>query len=79
MVMGRKRKYFNEEEKRLANLEKALRYYHSNKDDCDRRARERYWKKKVGNRSNGIGTHEELTVEPVTELIQNIIDSPDAK
>lgn len=46
--MGRRKKYFSEEEKRLANKNKVFKYYWNNKEACDKKARERYWRKKLG-------------------------------
>jgi len=46
-MMGRKRKYQTDEEKRIAKNEKAMRYYEKNKDEIRRKNRERYHRKKM--------------------------------
>jgi hypothetical protein len=51
--MGRRRKYFTDEEKKEANRAKVLRYYWNNKEECDRKARERYLAKKLSYANNG--------------------------
>ena len=41
--MGRKKKYFTEEEKQEANRQKVKDYYYRHKDEVDKKAKERYW------------------------------------
>ena len=52
--MGRRRKYFSDEEKKEANRAKVLRYYWRNKDKCDEKARERYKAKKLADYNNSV-------------------------
>lgn len=65
--MGRRRKYFNEEEKKEANRAKVLRYYWNNKEECDRKARERYMAKKLANFNNN-GTSGSAAIPEETQL-----------
>ena len=51
--MGRRRKYFSVEEQKQANREKVSRYYWNNKEECDKKARERYFTKKLAGSKNG--------------------------
>ena len=44
--MGRKRKYFTEEEKKDAQRKWQMEHYQRNKEDICKKARERYQKKK---------------------------------
>ena len=44
--MGRKRKYFTEEEKKDAQKKWQMEHYQRNKEDICKKARERYQKKK---------------------------------
>lgn len=44
--MGRKCKYFNEEEKRIANNEKAMQYYLRNREKIKKKNLKRYYDKK---------------------------------
>jgi hypothetical protein len=45
--MGRRRKYFTEEQKREANLKKVKKFYWENKDALDQKAKDYYYKKKA--------------------------------
>ena len=45
--MGRRRKYFNDEERKVANNEKVKQFYWKNKDSLDMKAKTYYWKKKI--------------------------------
>lgn len=47
--MGRHKKYKTDEERKAANNEKVKRFYWANKEECDRKARERYHRKKFEN------------------------------
>ena len=73
--MGRRRKYFTDLEKKEANRAKVLRYYWNNKDECDRKARERYMAKKLANSRNGVSgssdTPEEIQLQTTQEQSQN--------
>ena len=69
--MGRKRKYFNDTEKKEADKEKALRYYWANKEICDTRARERYWKRKTGNTNITSSVEPEKVIEPMDAMIED--------
>lgn len=45
--MGRRRKYFNDEERKIANNEKVKQFYWRNKDKLDNKAKTYYWRKKL--------------------------------
>lgn len=45
--MGRRKKYFSEEERKQSNLDRVKKYYSENKKDIDKRAKEKYWKNKI--------------------------------
>ena len=45
--MGRRKLYISDEEKKQANREKAMKFYWKNKEECDKRARDRYWERKL--------------------------------
>ena len=45
--MGRIKKHFTEEEKRLANSRSSNKYYWNNKQKCDEEARNRYQSKRT--------------------------------
>jgi hypothetical protein len=47
--MGRKRKYFTEEEKNQANRDKFMRYYFKNKEKIKKKNLTRYYAKKTNN------------------------------
>ena len=52
--MGRKRKYFTEEEKREADRVKCRRYYYRNRKRILGRQMEKYWEKKYGKETNRV-------------------------
>jgi hypothetical protein len=67
--MGRGKKYHTDEERRAANNEKVKRFYWANKEECDRKARERYWKKKLEDvPSNGHDTE----IQETKQVIEHI-------
>ncbi len=45
--MGRRKKYFTEEEKQHANNEKVKQFYWRNKENLDGKAKAYYWRKKI--------------------------------
>ena len=45
--MGRRRKYFNDTEKKDANNKKVKEFYWKNKEVLDVKARAYYWRKKI--------------------------------
>ena len=45
--MGRRKKYFNDEERKIANNEKVKQFYWRNKDKLDNKAKAYYWRKKI--------------------------------
>ena len=45
--MGRRRKYFTDEERQQANNEKVKQFYWRNKDKLDEKAKAYYWRKKI--------------------------------
>lgn len=47
--MGRKRKYFTNEEKIQANRNKFMRFYEKNKEIIKKKNLERYYAKKINN------------------------------
>jgi hypothetical protein len=47
--MGRRRKYFTEEDRQKANNEKVKQFYWRNKDKLDEKAKAYYWRKKIEN------------------------------
>lgn len=47
--MGRRRKYFNDEERKIANNEKVKQFYWKNKERLDMKAKSYYWRKKITN------------------------------
>jgi len=47
--MGRRKKYFNDAERKIANNEKVKQFYWRNKDRLDVKAKAYYWKKKILN------------------------------
>lgn len=47
--MGRRKKYFNDEERKIANNEKVKQFYWRNKDKLDNKAKAYYWRKKIAN------------------------------
>ena len=67
--MGRHRKYITPEDKKKADAEKALRYYWRNKEACDKRAKDSYWKKKTGN------VQVTSSIDPQDQMVSNIIES----
>ena len=56
--MGRRRKYFSEEERQNANNEKVKQFYWRNKDTLDKKAKAYYWKKKIDSLTEK-GLHDE--------------------
>jgi hypothetical protein len=73
--MGRRKKYFNEEEKKEANRAKVLRYYWNNKEECDRKARERYLAKKLvsfnKNGTSGSAVPDVVQLQTIEEFQTN--------
>lgn len=45
--MGRKKKYFTDEEKRKANNDKVKSFYRKNKSVLDAKSRANYWRNKI--------------------------------
>jgi len=45
--MGRRKKYFSDEERKIANNEKVKQFYWRNKDELDIKAKTYYWRKKI--------------------------------
>jgi len=60
--MGRRRKYFTEEEKQQANNEKVKQFYWRNKENLDGKAKAYYWRKKI----------EKLIEDGKTEEIESV-------
>ena len=56
--MGRKRKYFTEEEKKDAQRKWQMEHYQRNKENICKKAKERYQKKKE--RNNRFGKEEKV-------------------
>lgn len=56
--MGRRRKYFSNEEKLMAHAYHSKIYYWNNRDECVAKANERYHKKKLENVSGSIDNEE---------------------
>jgi len=52
--MGRKKKYFTNDELEEANRQKAMRFYERHKEQRKKEARERYWKKKLEKENDNI-------------------------
>ena len=57
--MGRRKKYLNDIEKKAAANERVKRFYWAHKEECDRKARERYLRKKLAARFNAEETIQE--------------------
>lgn len=47
--MGRRKKYFSESERKVANNEKVKQFYWRNKERLDMKAKAYYWRKKIAN------------------------------
>lgn len=47
--MGRKKKYITEDEKKISNREKYMRFYWKNKDKIKKINLQRYYAKKINN------------------------------
>ena len=45
--MGRRKRYFSDEERKIANNEKVKQFYWRNKDKLDNKAKAYYWRKKI--------------------------------
>ena len=45
--MGRRKRYFSDEERKIANNEKVKQFYWRNKDRLDVKAKSYYWRKKL--------------------------------
>lgn len=45
--MGRRRKYFSDEERKIANNNKVKQFYWRNKNSLDGKAKAYYWRKKI--------------------------------
>lgn len=59
--MGRRKRYFSEEERKIANNEKVKQFYWRNKDKLDNKAKAYYWRKKIAN-SLALGNKEEAEI-----------------
>lgn len=70
--MGRRKKYFNDEERKIANNEKVKQFYWRNKDKLDNKAKVYYWRKKIAN-SLTSGSKDDAEVIK-QKAIQNGID-----
>lgn len=47
--MGRRKRYFSDEERKIANNEKVKQFYWRNKTKLDNNAKAYYWRKKIAN------------------------------
>lgn len=67
--MGRRRKYFSDEERANARSSYAKKFYWNNKDKLDELAKELYRKKKLNRVSGSIGDEEiSLTESDIQEI-----------
>ncbi len=47
--MGRRKKYFSDDERKIVNNEKVKQFYWRNKERLDTKAKTYYWRKKITN------------------------------